>query len=322
MALYRAINEFKVSRVLHSVGIGPCPVAVFKYDDLPVAPEISDANLGVVASQLPMPLDVRASLLFAKTISSAKTHLDSWCNTLACSKQELVVRVAGLFGESLRDFHKSGFFRFSGHLNNYTFDPKVGRVVLIDLDSVQQLETVGEAIRPLEKARDVASAMYGILSTLLRWETISADSESTVVLFSQTALSVLLGYSETNELADDPTAIAMLRSIATVSYHFAKKKHRQRSKPRPPSEFKEFEDYRRSRLRQYWIDRRLTYVLLMTLACRVVPELESIALSSLLERCAKSYLNADQFNFVMELVCNPNHSSSGSSARIVETTSS
>lgn len=72
----------------------------------------------------------------------------------------VICRLAKEAGRLLHEFSMAELYRYSGDWGNFVYSEEERQLFLIDLDSVQDLNNLPPAIRPLQVWRDIASAVY------------------------------------------------------------------------------------------------------------------------------------------------------------------
>lgn len=73
-------------------------------------------------------------------------------------------------GKALRGFHNAGLVRFAGHTGNFSYDFDSRIATLHDLDSSVPLESLAPNARGLSILRDLDSALFGFIHSLIHAE--------------------------------------------------------------------------------------------------------------------------------------------------------
>lgn len=84
------------------------------------------------------------------------------------------------FGSSLRAFADAGWYRYSGHADNFSIDA-AGRAVLVDLDSCRPLDPARPDLAALEHVRDGMSALYNLACAFFRPAVLDATTDDHVL---------------------------------------------------------------------------------------------------------------------------------------------
>ena len=134
MTLPRAQAEFECAQKLFESGCpAEIPIALAAYPDLEFfnpANRIS-SKLGAVVCGLPVKVPTRLNDLLsqAKDKSLVTVSGSSW---IGQKHYKLLRCIYFNLGVTLRKFHMSGFYRYSGHPGNFVFDEEEKKVFLVD----------------------------------------------------------------------------------------------------------------------------------------------------------------------------------------------
>lgn len=178
ITLERAEREFQVAKGLIS---NQCPsvipLQVYKYTEQGMVfyphKDGEAFPLGAVITGLPNSHDLRVDSVFKyyelseehkATIKDwmEKLNIDSTQNPALC----LISELSELYGKTIRKFSESGFYRYSGAPDNYSYNTETGEVFLIDLDSSLELHELPRVQQPLEIMRDAASGIAYLIAFL------------------------------------------------------------------------------------------------------------------------------------------------------------
>lgn len=149
------------------------PIAQFRYDELAFTSANGSEPMGVAISGSSTAQRERCALLvpgwhapseqqraglasLAKVLQPGQVDLSSPDVTLA-----MLAEAYRSFGASLRGFTDSGWYRYSGHADNFSIDG-TGAAVLVDLDSCRPVGPAGWARAALEGVRDGMSGLYNL----------------------------------------------------------------------------------------------------------------------------------------------------------------
>ncbi|NEZ65134.1 hypothetical protein D0962_20540 [Leptolyngbyaceae cyanobacterium CCMR0082] len=266
MTLTRAQTEFECSKTLYdSACPAELPVAIAFYPDLEFsAPGTITSNLGAVICGLP----ARGPARLDELLVNKKGHREFLVQSLEDmgleSHYELLCYIYTKIGETLNKFHKSGFYRYSGHPGNFIFDSELQEAILVDLDSSQLLEKVLANTKKAYIARDIVSAIYHLGAYVLRSDNIAYwkyTPQQTVNLMAQ----VISGYFA-NQI--DSSFMTYFHqeylSVYSEAIHIAAERHRLAKRKKSPP-IKAYQAYRTSKLHHYWIDRDKHFEKLMSL---------------------------------------------------------
>lgn len=69
-------------------------------------------------------------------------------------------------GKLIHDFSMAGLYRYSGDWSNFHFSTERGEVFLIDLDSVQDMESIPESQRAMQAWRDLSTTVYRMIAKI------------------------------------------------------------------------------------------------------------------------------------------------------------
>ncbi|MCU7725990.1 hypothetical protein ODJ79_19880 [Actinoplanes sp. KI2] len=145
------------------------PVRVYQLIDPPLRFPTGDGeNFAVVATLVPTAWPQRADTLLRapeRLTADDREYIERVRR--GRSLIDTMAELAAGYGAALRLFTEAGFFRHSGSVDNWGIAPESGQVFLTDLDSTQTLTIVGEARRPVEVLRDVASGVFGLAAALM-----------------------------------------------------------------------------------------------------------------------------------------------------------
>lgn len=186
----RAETEYRIAKQLTEAGCPSItPVRLYKYSQ-----EYSDVNakstLGTVITGLPNDHPFRIDCAYHYDAGSGMENLPrdyqnlgnrqseeerAYVDQLICSLNFQNKNNPGLtllsyfwekYGHTLRRFHLSGFYRYSGALDNHGYCRETDNVFLIDLDSCRELSECSDVEKPLQIIRDIASAIFNLASSL------------------------------------------------------------------------------------------------------------------------------------------------------------
>ena len=262
MTLPRAQAEFDCAKELFESGCpAELPVALATYPDLEFFDPVNlvSSKLGAVVCGLPVEAPTRLNDL----LSQSRESTDSDSESTDQEHYELLRRIYLNLGTTLRRFHMSGFYRYSGHPGNFIFDSKKKEVLLVDLDSSQRTEKLLMPALQLYLVRDIASAIYHLGAYVLRADTIASwgyTAEQSVELMTQ----VIHGYLiNENELFLNSFKEKYLPTYAQA-VAIAPERHTLACDTAPPSVV-DYQAYRNSILHHYWVDREEHFSKLMSL---------------------------------------------------------
>jgi hypothetical protein len=280
MILERAVNEFESCEVLFkSAVLSPCPLRVYAYDTLGLLANAYGSKparfptMGTVVTGYESADDLRlSSLMFSAQLNPDEAEsISGWYARLGVDSSSLAARCLAIerlcsrIGKSIRQFHRCGFYRFSGHFGNYTYSTERDQVLLVDLDSSRRLEECNDTLVDLQRMRDLSSGLYGIVIAFLSRKNMGIDIPETLARCFKALLEGYFDRVFPQDLCCD------LLYLSEKLFQFASMKHRSvdhvdASDVKINSEIS-FQEYRRKESFQYWIERESTYCYLMATAC-------------------------------------------------------
>lgn len=153
------------------------PLMVLEYD---AALQFQGQPMGAVITLSPGSSPYRISeMLFGAALERDSDpdfdrHYDAVRNSLKINgdpedervRLEVIVALAREAGRLLHDFSMAGLYRYSGDWGNFVYSEEARQLFLIDLDSVQDLDSLPEAVRPMQVWRDIASAVYRMVAKI------------------------------------------------------------------------------------------------------------------------------------------------------------
>jgi hypothetical protein len=178
ITLDRARREFQVSKgLVENSCPSVVPLQVYEYTDQGMvfnsSKDIDKSSLGVVITGLPNSHDLRVDSVFKyyDLPSDQLAIVDSWMHKLNISSTQnpvlsLISKLSKMYGKTIRKFSESGFYRYSGAPDNYSYNEETGKVFLIDLDSSLKLSEVSYTRQSLEVMRDAASGIAYLIAFL------------------------------------------------------------------------------------------------------------------------------------------------------------
>jgi hypothetical protein len=187
--LVGAEREFDCASKLRASNVpSVAPIAVFEYEGRSSALENERRPLGISVTGSPVSTRGRCSaVLDLDTIEShdevvrLATRLD--VNLTGYSSQSRLLLLGEIyrrFGETLRAFSTTGWYRYSGHPGNIVID-EGGSAVLVDLDSCRECAPDRPDIAALEAVRDGMSALYNLACSFFTASSLDQiDDESLV----------------------------------------------------------------------------------------------------------------------------------------------
>ena len=174
LGLRSAGRELDCAATLQHRGVASIvPVAQFRYDDLAFAGPHGQEPMGVAISGTLTDHRERCSLLvpgWHRPSEEQRTGLARIAALLGRKDVDLdapdvILAMLGeayrSFGASLRGFADSGWYRYSGHPDNFSVDES-GAAVLIDLDSCRVADPAKPEHAALEGVRDGMSGLYNV----------------------------------------------------------------------------------------------------------------------------------------------------------------
>lgn len=177
ITLSAALREFDAAAGLRTAGVPALvPLAVYRYPGLSFGPTCAPMGVVVTGSPERSPLRVGAVLdglgdpsqdVYYLTRLSTALHAPPTGDPIA-NALSLLEAATRRYGNTLRRFSEAGYFRYSGHIDNYGIDPGTGEAFLIDLDSSRELEELPPALQFSQVARDAMSALYNLACAFFR----------------------------------------------------------------------------------------------------------------------------------------------------------
>jgi hypothetical protein len=79
---------------------------------------------------------------------------------------QVICALARQAGKLIHDFSMTGMYRYSGDWGNFVYCVKRKELFLIDLDSIQDMESIAQPLRSLQAWRDLASSVYRMIAKI------------------------------------------------------------------------------------------------------------------------------------------------------------
>jgi hypothetical protein len=270
ITLRRARREFEIARRLVEGGCPSiAPVRLYQFDDPALGfkeDENDDATpLGVVVMGIPLNTPSRADSVLhygALASGSVKTYVETVIDDLApCDSVNAVLSAISAlvhrFGRTLRKFHQLGYYRYSGTMDNYIYSTDSSEVMLVDLDSSRELSECSPLLKLLQIMRDVASGIFNLAAGLMTPALIENYPTDSLRL-GRPVLAFMSGYYHDVEPI-------LLDRLAAVFESYYLPVHERVFKHRFEIASGTTEAERLNIFRKYWMNRTLTYSLLMVL---------------------------------------------------------
>jgi hypothetical protein len=174
----RAHREFWSSERLVKAGVPTiAPLAVIQYDE---SLRFQGEPMGAVITLSPGVAAYRISeILFGSAMERGSdpkfdAHYDDIREALGVEgdpddervRLRVICALARQAGKLLHDFSLAEMYRYSGDWGNFVYSVESRALFLIDLDSVQDLNGLPEAVRPMQVWRDLASAIYRMVAKI------------------------------------------------------------------------------------------------------------------------------------------------------------
>ncbi|TVR10830.1 MAG: SET domain-containing protein [Salinarimonadaceae bacterium] len=174
----RAHREYWAAERLIEFGVpSVAPFAVVEYDE---SLRFQGQPMGAVITLSPGAAPYRISeVLFGAGLARGSdpgfdAHYDAMREALGIEgdpddervRLRVICALAREAGELLHDFSLAELYRYSGDWGNFVYSVESRRLFLIDLDSVQDMRKLPEALQPLQAWRDIASAIYRMVAKL------------------------------------------------------------------------------------------------------------------------------------------------------------
>jgi hypothetical protein len=172
----RAHREFWSAQRLIEHGV-PCiaPLAVVEYDE---SLRFDGEPMGAVITLSPGSAPYRISeVMFGAGVnrgadSKFDAHYDAMREALGIPgdpddetvRLKVICALAREAGKLLHDFSMANLYRYSGDWGNFVYSTEGKQLFLIDLDSVQDIANLPDAVKPMQVWRDIVSAIYRMLA--------------------------------------------------------------------------------------------------------------------------------------------------------------
>jgi hypothetical protein len=172
--LSAAERELDCAESLQHAGVASVsPVALFEFPALSFSTPSGRQTLGVSVTGSPVASALRCSVLLPQghlPAEEALPEIRRIARALGIGTADvvdtrlrlgLVAACYRRFGTTLRGFAQAGWYRYSGHADNFVIDD-TGAAVLVDLDSCQRTAELLPESAAMEEVRDGMSGLYNL----------------------------------------------------------------------------------------------------------------------------------------------------------------
>ena len=185
ISLEAALQELRCAQDLSQRGVpAVTAVAVFSYPGRVFTRGAQRVPLGVVVTASPVRSRLRCSAMLPQPGALAQAERARVAAVLGMEPESPALALTAAayrsFGAALRGFSAAGWFRYSGHPDNFVLDQD-GRAVLVDLDSCRQMSSVSTGAAALESVRDAMSALYNLMCSFFRPALLDAISDDELI---------------------------------------------------------------------------------------------------------------------------------------------
>lgn len=165
---------------------------------------------------------------------------------------QVICALARQAGKLLHDFSLAELYRYSGDWGNFVYSVESRQLFLIDLDSVQDLNHLPEAVRPMQVWRDLASAIYRMLAKIGYPTALDRYTLDNLLEFDPVAAKIAGYFPEIDET--EIRAVSRRMWSYFIPHLFLLKKHRQAIRT----------EWDGDRRKSYKMDHDLFYIIALT----------------------------------------------------------
>ncbi|MCX6734130.1 MAG: hypothetical protein NTX63_04975 [Candidatus Peregrinibacteria bacterium] len=172
----RGQREFSNAAKLYKAGVPAClPIAWGRYPEL----QWQGQPIEFVILGMPSDINERLGAYFEPDTSNGRFEVGQEMRSLIASRFDVydprnpgepLIRIASDMGRNigglLRSAHEAGVARFASHTGNFSLMPNKRGLLLHDLDSSVELDSLSPQARALTMTRDIESAIFGFTHSL------------------------------------------------------------------------------------------------------------------------------------------------------------
>lgn len=267
----KAKNEYDISlKLLNEYCPTELPILLYKYTNLNFSyGELKNEPLGVVISGITENTGLRFdSLLNFETFKNNEVVYKSWRTKLNIKGKNwhfnLISKIAFEYGKTLRKFHNSGFYRYSGQPDNYSYCNFLSSVFLLDLDTSCSFKNCSKSQIPYEIIRDTVSGVFGIFAYILRIYNYKYYTPQIIFKFNFFN-SFIEGYFYELEPESCINEYLKIYKYYSETYKYAQSKHLDTKNSITLDFTDDFQEFRKKNIKQYWIKRDETLCVLFSI---------------------------------------------------------